>query len=241
MTEIPSPSDFVTYRGTVFRLVEAQHRISTSRLTDSLAEEERLEMLIEQAKPPLPEEAKGLHYLLATPFRYGHRSESRFRKAGERPGIFYGSETKQTCIREMAYWRLRFFAASPAADLPSTTTEYLMFGIGVAASRTLDLTRPPIAGKRAKWADKKRYDTCQRFAVLARAIATQLIRYESARDREVGINVALLDPSCFTAPVPTSEGTLHFRFQNQRLVIIGASPSQERHEFDFGQFGLARP
>jgi hypothetical protein len=76
---------------------------------------------------------------------------------------------------------------------------------------------------------------------LSRAIATQLIRYVSARDREGGINVALFDPGCFTAPVPTSEGTLHFRFQDQRLVVIGASPSQERHEFDFGQFGLARP
>ena len=238
MTVVPSPSYFVTYRQTVFRLVEAQHRISTSRLTDTLAEEERLELLIEQAKPPLPEQARGLHYLLATPFRYGHRSESRFRKAGERPGIFYASETRRTCIREMSYWRLRFFAASPAAKLPSTTTEYLMFGIGVAADRALDLTAPPFVGKRANWSDKKSYDGCQRFATSARAIATQLIRYESARDYDGGINVALLDPGCFTAPVPTSEGTWHFRFQNRKLVVIGASPSNERHEFDFGQFGL---
>lgn len=240
MTEIPSRSDFVAYRGTVFRLVEAQHRISTSRLTDALVEEDRLEMLIEQAKPHLPEEAKGLHYLLATPFRYGHRSESRFRSSGERPGIYYGSETKRTCIREMAYWRMRFFAASPAANLPSTTTEYLMFGIGVAADRSLDLTRPPFARKRAKWADKMSYGACQRFAALARVIATQLIRYESARDWDGGFNVAMFDPGGFTAPVPTSEGTLHFRFQNQRLVVIGASPSQERHEFDFDQFDLIR-
>ena len=76
MTDVPAPTDFVHYGGTVFRLVEAQHRISTSRLTDSLAEEERLEALIEQAKPSLPDAARGLHYLLATPFRYGHRSES---------------------------------------------------------------------------------------------------------------------------------------------------------------------
>ena len=240
MTGAPSISEFVHYAGTVFRLVEAQHRISTSRLTDSLAEEERLEALIEQAKPPLPDAAKRLHYLLATPFRYGHRSESRFRKAGERPGIFYASESRRTCLAEMAYWRLRFFAASPEARLPSTTTEYLMFGIGVEAERALDLTRQPFSKRRAKWADKNSYAACQRFAGLARAIATQLIRYESARDVQGGINVALFDPTCFTAPVPNSEGTWHFRFQGQRLVVIGAAPSNERYEFGFAQFGLAR-
>lgn len=240
MTDTPLPAHFVQYAGTVFRLVEAQHRISTSRLTDSIAEEERLELLIEQAKPRLPVEAQGLHYLLGTPFRYGHRSESRFRKAGERPGIFYASETMRTCIVEMAYWRLRFFAASPDALLPSTTTEYLMFGIGIAADRGLDLTQPPFAGHRGKWASKKSYDACQRFAASARGIGAQLIRYESARDHERGINIALFDPGCFAAPVPKSEGTWHFRFQNRRLVTIGASPSQERHEFDFSQFGLHR-
>lgn len=241
MTGTPSESDFVSYRRTVFRLVEAQHRISTSRLSDSLADEERLESLIEQAKPPLPDSAKGLHYLLATPFRYGHRSESRFRKAGERPGIFYASESRRTCLAEMAYWRLRFFAAAPEARLPSTTTEYLMFGIGIAAKRALDLTQPPFVANRRKWADKRSYDACQRFAGRARAIAAQLIRYESARDEEGGVNAALFDPGCFTAPVPNSQGTWHFRFQGQRLIVIGAAPSNERHEFDFGHFGLQRP
>ena len=238
MTDVPAPTDFVHYGGTVFRLVEAQHRISTSRLTDSLAEEERLEALIEGAKPSLPDAAKGLHYLLATPFRYGHRSESRFRKAGERPGIFYASESRKTCLAEMAYWRLRFFAAAPEARLPGTTTEYLMFGIGLEVERALDLTRQPFVKRRAKWADKHSYLACQRFAQMSRAIAAQLVRYESARDADGGVNVALFDPDCFTAPVPTSAGTWHFRFQNQRLVAIGASPSLERHEFSFDQFGL---
>lgn len=238
MTETPSRSDLVSYQGEVFRLVEAQHRISTSRLTDSLAEEERLESLIEQAKPPLPENARGLHYLLATPFRYGHRSASRFRKAGERPGIFYASESSKTCIVEMAYWRMRFFAASPEALRPTTTTEYLMFGVGLIATRALDLTLPPFVSKRTKWVHKYSWNACQGLAARAREIDTQLIRYESARDEQGGINVALFDPDCFTGPVPSTAGTWHFRFQAHRLVVIGASPSNERYEFDFGQFGL---
>lgn len=240
MSELPAKDDFTRYRSTVFRLVEAQHRISTSRLTASLAEEERLERLIEQVKPKLPAPARRLHYLLATPFRYGHRSESRFRKAGERPGIFYASESERTCITEMAYWRMRFFAAAPAAQLPRTTTEYLMFGVGIAAERALDLTRPPFAKHRKKWTDKLSYDACQRFASAARAIAAQLIRYESARDVQGGINVALFDPACFTAQVPASQSTWHFRFQDRRLLAIGASPSDQRHSFDFAQFGFGR-
>ena len=240
MTGVPTPADFFRYRSTVFRIVEAQHRISTSRLTDTLAEEDRLELLIEQAKPRLPEAARGLHYLLATPFRYGHRSASRFRQAGERPGVFYASESTETCLIEMAYWRLRFFAASPAAQLPATTTEYLMFGVGLVADRALDLTRPPFVKKRANWTDKSSHDACQRFAGLARGIAAQMIRYESARDTGGGINVALFDPTCFDAPVPVSRGTWHFRFQSQKLLAIAASPSPERYEFEFGQFGLHR-
>lgn len=222
-------------------MVETQHRISTSRLTESLADEERLEALIEQVKPALPEAAHKLHYLLATPFRYGHKSPSRFRKAGERPGVFYASESARTCLAEMAYWRLKFFAASPDAKLPATTTEYLMFRIGVAAGRALDLTKLPFAKGRAKWADKQSWDATQRFGARAREIDTQLIRYESARDDQGGVNVALLDPGCFTAPVPTSEGTWHFRFRSGKLNAIAASPSNERHEYEFGQYGLARP
>lgn len=240
MTRAPSKSDFVAWRGEVFRMVEAQHRISTSRLTDSLVEEERLERLIEEVKPPLPKAARKLHYLLATPFRYGHRSESRFRKAGERPGIFYASETRITCLYEMAYWRMRFFAASPDARLPTTTTEYLMFGARIDAPRSLDLTRKQFSADRAKWTDPSSYTECQRFADQARRMAAQLIRYESARDPDGGANIALLDPACFRSKVPANRGTWHLRFQDGKLVVIGASPLTERHEFEFQRMGFAR-
>jgi hypothetical protein len=74
-------SELGSYRGAVWRVVEAQHRISTNRLADSLEDQARLEALAEAAKPDLPKEAQGLHYLLASPFRYGHGTVSRFRRA----------------------------------------------------------------------------------------------------------------------------------------------------------------
>ncbi|MFM2022525.1 MAG: hypothetical protein RJB02_2233, partial [Pseudomonadota bacterium] len=114
-------SEARSYEGHVWRVVEAQHRISTNRLAASLADQARLEALAEAAKPDLPKAAQGLHYLLASPFRYGHRTPSRFRRADERPGIFYASEAEATAIAETAYWRLRFFLRSPGFE-PSSAT-----------------------------------------------------------------------------------------------------------------------
>ena len=44
-----------------WRLVEAQHHVSTLKLVDSVAQQEVLEDLIETTKPPLPPECRDLH------------------------------------------------------------------------------------------------------------------------------------------------------------------------------------
>ena len=69
-------------------MVEAQHRVSTLKLVDTLSEQERLEQLLDASKPPVPPECRHLDYLLATPFRYGspYPHGSRFRRAGLSPG-----------------------------------------------------------------------------------------------------------------------------------------------------------
>ena len=51
-----------------WRAVAAQHLVATRKLVGSLAEQELLEDILETHKPPPV--AQGLHYLLATPFRY---------------------------------------------------------------------------------------------------------------------------------------------------------------------------
>src|SRR5215210_2076612 len=97
---LPSIADFRTYSARLFRVVEAQHTISTHRLTDDPAEQDVLERLIEEVKPTMPMEARGLHYLLGTAFRYGYWKATRFRRADERPGIFYASEGMPTAVAE---------------------------------------------------------------------------------------------------------------------------------------------
>jgi hypothetical protein len=189
-------------------------------------------------KPVMPVAARHLHYLLATPFRYGHSRASRFRRANERPGIFYGSEQLETAIAETAYWRLRFFSRSPDFALPTTIVEHSAFTVPIAVDRSFDLTQAPFVQYETQWMAPDDYSACQEFADNARRIDAQAIRYASVRDFQHRPNLALFDPSGFAAQSPTIEQTWHFRYESGQLSAFAAFPSNQRFTFAFGQFGL---
>lgn len=67
--------------------------VSTRKIVDTNAEQNVLEDLIEETKPVVPDECRGLDYLLLTPFhdRPDYKG-SRFR----RPGISLASPTQRT-------------------------------------------------------------------------------------------------------------------------------------------------
>lgn len=231
-------SEHHSYRGRVWRLVEAQHRISTGRLASDPVAQALLEDLAEEVKPALPASAAHLDDLLASPFRYGHRQASRFRRADERPGIFYASEAEAIAIAEMAYWRLEFFSRSPGFVPPSTTSEHSSFSVLVASQTGLDLTMPPFKSREADWIDPIDYAACQDLASVAREAATSLIRTLSARDPERGCNVVVLDPTAFAERRPKPGRTWHLRFENDRLVALAAFPARDRYEFTAAGLGL---
>ena len=190
--------------------MEAQHRISTLKLVDTLAEQARLEELLEQSKPPVPNECRHLDYLLATPFRYGspYPHGSRFRRAGRTPGIFYASKTADTAIAEMAFHRLLFFADSNATPWPGNAGEYTAFSVRYRTSAGLDLTAPPLDRDRAAWTDPIDYRRCQELADAARAAKVDVLRYASARDPKAGGgNVALLGCRAFACRAPLARHT----------------------------------
>jgi hypothetical protein len=238
---VPSADQLRGYSHRVLRIVEEQYKISTDRLTDGPAEQDVLERLVEEVKPTMPAAAISLHHLLGTPFRYGYWKATRFRRANERPGIFYASETEPTAVAEAAYYAMRFFSAAPGVELPTTTIERFGFSIPIAVERALDLTVSPLNEHRALWIRDRDYEPCQRLAISARAIDAQLIRYESVRDPDAGANVALLDAAAFQRPVPYSERSWHFRFRDKKLTAFAAGESRERFDFTFEQFGLATP
>lgn len=236
---VPKARHFVSYTKTVWRLVEAQHRISTNRLAGNADDQALLERLVEQAKPPLPASARHLHYLLATPFRYGYAKSSRFRRARERPGIFYASENIATAVAETAYWRLLFFSRSPDFKPPSNTVEHSAFTIPFKIVRGLDLTAKPFAAHSSTWMHPADYTACQDFAAQARHIDAQLIRYASVRDPAHRANLALLDPAGFARATPNVEQTWQFRCEAGHMTAYAAMPSNEHLTFSYSDFGLA--
>src|SRR6185369_2691707 len=63
-------SEAASLRLDIWRAVEAQHVVATMALVDTLDEQHALERILEAGKPAVPAEARRLHYLLFTPFRY---------------------------------------------------------------------------------------------------------------------------------------------------------------------------
>jgi hypothetical protein len=188
--------------GRCWRIVEAQHVVSTMALVDTLEEQALLEQVLEDSKPRVPEDCRDLHYLLFTPFRYGapYPRGSRFRRVGVTPGVFYASMQSTTAVAEMAFWRLLFYAESPATPWPANPGEYTAFSVRFSAGKGLDLTRPPLNRDAEKWTDPTDYSHCQALADAARSAQVQVLRYQSAR--APGLNVALLTCAAFASREP---------------------------------------
>lgn len=189
------------YAGPAWRFVEAQHRVSTLKLVDNLAEQAALENILETTKPPIPEECRHLDYLLATPFRYrSYPAGSRFRRAGLTPGVWYGAERSETAAAEMVFYRFLFYAESPDTPFPDDAAEYTAFSAEVATPVAVDLTAGGLVLDHAAWTDLTDYAPCQALAETARDIGAEVIRSMSVRDPAGGANLAILACRAFAAP-----------------------------------------
>jgi hypothetical protein len=189
--------------GKCWRVVEAQHRVSTTKITDTLAEQAILENLLEETKPPNPEECAHLHFLLLTPFRYSARNPygSRFRRPNAENGVFYAAERAATAMAETAFHRTLFFAESPATPWPTNPGEYTAFSCAFKSERTTDITRKRYLENKGLY-HLSDYSASQQFADAARAHGCEIIKYRSLRDPEGRPNLALLTCRVFTKPKP---------------------------------------
>jgi RES domain len=219
-----------------WRLVEAQHRVSTLKLVDTLEEQDVLEKLIEETKPVIPPECRQLHYLLSTPFRYGtlYPRGSRFRRAGYTLGVYYASEEPSTAVAEMAFYRLLFFSESPDTPWPSDPGEYTAFA-AVAGTECIDLASPPFSQHRQHWTDPNDYKATQELADVARAANIKIIRYESVRDPQARANIALLTCRAFLDAQPNKRQTWRLRLSGSGIQVICEFP-ELRISFDRNTF-----
>ncbi len=229
-------SESFAWQGSGWRAVEAQHQVASLLLVGgSLPDQAVLETLLDEAKPPVPAELDGLHWLLATPFRYrALAGGSRFRRADE-PGVFYGAEDRQTACAETGYWRLRFWLDSEGLAARPASLALTLFEFHGVSPRSLDLTREPLAADRASWTAPDDYAATQALAGQARAVAIGLLRYESAR-RPSGICLAVLSPAVFRAvpePYRRQQQTWHLWLSPPHDVVWQRHLDRESFSFRF--------
>lgn len=188
-------SESFSWSEEIWRVVEAQHIASTMKLVDHFDEQEILESLLEQSKPQVPHLARGLDYLLATPFRYNpKRGGSRFRSEID-PGVFYGAESIRTAGAELGYWRWKFL--KDAVDLVSLgPVAHTIFSCKPTC-QAVDLRQKPFSRDEAIWQDANQYLGTQEFARSARKTKIQSIVYQSIRDPSPSWCAAILDPAVF--------------------------------------------
>jgi hypothetical protein len=180
-----------------------------------------LEELIEASKPAIPEECRHLHYLLWTPFRYGvYPTGSRFRRAGLTLGVFYGAQVVDTGAFEMAFYRLLFFAESPATAWPTNAGEFTAFAVEYGTRRAIDLSKSPFDAHRDIWMHPARYEECQSLADLARAQGIDIIKYESVRDPDHRVSIAILQCRAFSKPEEVDRQTwrIHLSATGARVI-----------------------
>ncbi|PTS86653.1 hypothetical protein DBR00_00930 [Pseudomonas sp. HMWF032] len=190
-------------RGRLVRLVESQAQVATLQLVDTLAEQALLEELLETSKPPLPQSAEPLHYLLKTPFRYPPlRWGSRFGSVHE-PSLFYGALRIDTAMAEAAYYRfLLWEGMSVAPPSGRILSEHCTFEARYQVARGIQLQHPPFVEYQAELCHVSAYQPCQALGAAMRVAGVEAFEYRSARCPQKGSNVALFVPSALAEKRP---------------------------------------
>lgn len=222
----------------LWRAVEAQHRVSTMVLVDTLDEQALLEHILDDSKPPLESAQRSLHYLLFTPFRYPPLPNgSRFRGPFD-PGVFYGAEETRTACAELGYWRWRLLNDSPQlVSIPPVPQTLFRTAV---AGEAIDLREPPWSERRRQWTDPVDYSACQQLARDVRAEGIPVIRYQSVRDPQAGACAAVLSHSAFVKPVPEESQTWTLAVFRQRVFWRRDSIFEEE-SFEFEAASWTQP
>lgn len=234
-TRCAGDSEIRALRLSPWRVVEAQHQLSTRKLVDSAQEQALLEELIDGVKPP-DRTGGRLHYLLFTPFRYPPLPHgSRFGGRRER-GIWYGSLEQRTAFAEIAYYRLLFLEGTKA-DLDTVETTLTAFTASVRTARGVDLTAPPFDPHRRAIASPTSYAASQALGAAMRGAGVEAFKYPSARDAEGGSNVGVFDPAAFGNAKPKSFETWHcFASRESVEILPGGYIKRDTHAFPRAQF-----
>jgi len=223
-------SDTISLSGQVWRVVEHQYTVSTRKLVGTQSDQAILEEILEESKPPVPQGAEHLNFLLQAPFRYDapYPVGSRFRRSGSTEGVFYASEEIRTALSEFSHYRLQFYKESPDTYLPRNQERLTVYSVDYSSDLSIDLMQAPYVQDRAIWTSPRNYVPTQDFADIARDGNIEVIRYESVRDKP-SANIAILSPTALTSSGPESEQTWFF-YLSQSEVNCERSHASDNSE-----------
>ncbi len=188
-----------------YRVVESQETVATMTLVDNRDEQALLEELLDASKPPLAPDLRGLHYLLAAPFRYPPlKYGSRFGARHER-SLFYGSANLGTAFAECAYYRLVFLSGPRQAFSDDLITFHTAFSVVVRSERGLDLCQPAFSAITPILRSASDYQRAQQFGSAMRAAGVDAFSYYSARATgDEAINIGVFSPAALNNQIDNS-------------------------------------
>lgn len=225
---------FQMLAGDVYRIVETQEVAATTSLVDDLDEQDLLEQLLDEVKPPYREGTQQRHYLISTPFRYPPlQYGSRFGDITI-PSYFYASVQRDTCLAECAYYRLLFLQDMSVAYPKPLKSDHMTFSVRIKSDSVADLTQVTDSHIKARLESASDYSLTQKLgAQLCQVRGANVIKFFSARQLK-GINVAISEPSAIVSRTP--ENNLNWMCHSTRQKISFVTKGERPISFNEGQF-----
>ncbi len=221
----------------LFRVVESQEQVATTIITDNQDEQSLLEEMLEESKPKQDEALAERHYLIKTPFRYPPLAYgSRFGSIWE-PSLFYGSQTVECALTEVAYYRFRFlYDLENSEKLTRHTIQsyHSSFYINAHSEQAIRLEQSPFNEYQSDLRSVTSYQTTQQLGKDMREAGVELFTYQSARSNK-GLNGAAYHHKVIKSKSPMSLESWQCVTQEERIVFHNIK-QQKLLEFNKEQF-----
>ncbi len=213
----------------LFRVVESQEQVATTLITDSQEEQLLLEELLEDCKPVQVDDLAARHYLIKTPFRYPPlQYGSRFGTVWE-PALFYGSQTVDCALCEVAYYRFVFL--SDMEDSRKLTKHNIQsyhssFYVNTLSDKAIQLNRAPFDKFQEQLCSTQSYAQTQALGKAMREAGVELFSYASARSIN-GVNGAVYHHSAIKSSKPNQLESWQCLTQEERVVFHNPTSAQQ--------------
>ena len=195
-------SNSTHFEAVTWRLVNQEGKSATSKVVDTPEEVDALENLMYRTRETINFGSTKIHRLLRTPFntKTGPRG-SRF-KPPNAYGAYYAAQSLNCAAAEKGYHNFLFLKDSPDLQRLGPTRHNLIEAI--IKTEVIDVRLPPYAADKAIFESPNDYARTQEFGKIVSVSEIGGIVYKSVRHQENLWCIALLTPTGFPNPYPSS-------------------------------------